>query len=173
MIGSVTGLQQDMAEIGKRRRKRRDQAAEVPAALTDSHEIAAAGEDAAEDMPDGDGKAVHTGPDPAMPAQAGEIAARDYRRGPLTDGHAAQSPMSGPPCGYPVPEGQSGPDAPGRPYIGAGHAAASPANTGMPPRVVPAGLAVTHGAGPMAAAIAQHQGAAGLVMTSHPPHGGQ
>ena len=172
MIGSVTEAQAQMAEIGKRRKRRGDagRTADEPA-VSDAHVAAVAGLDALDDLPES--KAVHTGPEPAMPVQSGEISGQDFRRGALAEGHAAESPQSGPPCGYPVPEGQPAPGVFDRGYLTAGQAADSPANRGMPPQVVPSGLAITHGGGPMAAMLAQHGGSGGLVMTSIPPHGGQ
>src|ERR1022692_1185319 len=127
VIGSVTEAQAQMAEIGKRRKRRGDagRTADEPA-VSDAHVAAVAGVDALNDLPES--KAVHTGPEPAMPVQSGEISGPEFRRGALAEGHAAESPQSGPPCGYPVPEGQPAPGVFDRGYLTVGQAADSPAN---------------------------------------------
>jgi hypothetical protein len=128
MIGSVTQIRQEMAEIAKRQRRKdrpvRDQpAAAEPEVHTGAHDVAEGHRRAMAD--DAAGKAYRPLPDPAAPVQQPEVFAQDYRRPYEDQGHGAESPQSEPPCGYPVTEGQPQPGAFGRGYINAGHAAES------------------------------------------------
>jgi len=194
---TITGMQQQMADIEKRRRKHREPPAEP--CLTPAHEADAAAltaqcappghcdsksaEAAAKAraaMPHASGPGSgEPGPENARGAYPGPgdfgrpdgIDPGEFTRGYLGQGHSAPSPQSGPPCDFPVPKGQPAPGDFGRRYIAPGHAAQSPANTGTT-RQHPPGLAQVHGSGPIAAQVAAWR-AAGLVMPSPAPGAAQ
>jgi hypothetical protein len=111
-------------------------------------------------------------PGPGTFREPGTISPEDFRRGYEHPGHAAPSPQSGPPCDFPVPQGQPAAEDFTRAYLQPGHAAASPAvrDSGMPQHA-PSPLPQVHGTGPAAAGIAAHM--ARYSMTSPSLRGGQ
>jgi hypothetical protein len=182
---TVTQVQQDMAAIEKARRKRDREGRE---ALTPAHaaaeaeaestrrESAAKGYGGPRASSPGSGKpgpqnARGAYPGPGDFARPGDILPQDFTRPYLDQGHGAPSPQSGPPCGFPVPEGQPSPADYSRGYIEAGHAALSPANAASPAQNHPPAVPRVTGSGPVAAQLAAWQSR--LSMTSPRPRDGQ
>jgi hypothetical protein len=109
MIGSITQVQQQMAAIEKRRKKDRHPGP----ALTAAHEADRAcleaecdGQGHCDGKPMA-GKAAIPGleaqPGPGSFTEPGQVSPEDFQRGPLQEGHAATSPLHGPPNTSPVP----------------------------------------------------------------------
>jgi hypothetical protein len=119
MIGSLTDIQREMADVEKRRKHRQAQPAErvghAPAAeapgLTAAHAVAeaetTAGGDATAGRAAGAGKAscenLDATPGPGRFGEPGTIEPSDFRRRYLEAGHAAVSPQHGPPTADPLP----------------------------------------------------------------------
>jgi hypothetical protein len=177
MSGVLTQAERELAEVVKRRRRKERAARDLPAdgetAVTtgardqaEGYRRAMADEAAA--------KAYEPLPEPAMPAQQDEAFAQDHRAGYQEQGHGAESPQSGPPCGYPVAEGQPQPGAFDRGYAEPGHAANSPQAGRSPENPImhaPPGILrpVTLPDAPMSMRIPQHV-AASYTMGSPSEH---
>jgi hypothetical protein len=107
-------------------------------------------------------------PGPGTYPEPDGIAAQDFRRPYLEQGHGADSPQSTSPAQFPVPPAPPQPGEFGRGYIAPGHAADSPVNSGLTvPQPLPPSLAQVHGSGPIAAGLAAHQ--PGVYIPTYPP----